>query len=443
MKSKRTFASARGVALKVLTGVEMRKGQTRELLDEWIDRYSLSPKESSLAVELAYGCMLRLGTLDWILNQIGQKTQRIPPKLRNLLRIGLYQLAYLSKIPEYAAINETVNLAKTEGKKAAGFINAVLRKYEREKSGIIFPDKKEDLASYLSIVHSHPRDLVNKWISVYGERLAEEICKVDNDPPFVFARTNILKTDTEELYGLLEKEGWEVRRSSTENNVLILEKGPSLNQSRAFADGLFHIQDITAMRIAQALDPKEGEIIGDFCAAPGGKTIVVAQMMADTGKIISVENNKNRFEQLDATVKRMKIRSAELKIMDVSVVCREFGQEFFDRIILDVPCSNTGTMRRRVEARWKYSSDGVKKLVKKQKSILRHACKTLKKGGFLVYATCSIEPEENSGVINAFLEENKSFQLINEKIFLPAFEDGDGGYFARLKRIDGRLPVDI
>ncbi|MDP8218507.1 MAG: 16S rRNA (cytosine(967)-C(5))-methyltransferase RsmB [Candidatus Theseobacter exili] len=434
-RMKKAQRSIREIALDILIKLEKGKEQTREILDDQIKKEGLSSRDASLLSELTYGCVRRKLSLDWIINGLSQKKLHLNPYVKNILRLGIYQLVYLSRVPGYAAINECVNMAQKKGKKMAGFVNAILRNYTRTSKAIVFPDPDADYIQHLSVKHSHPLALIQNWISVYGKDTVEKICSINNEPPPFFARVNLLKTTRAELINLLQEEGWEVKESPFHEKIIILGKGLGLGSSESFSKGLFSIQDITALRISEALKAEPEDIIADLCSSPGGKTTALGEIMQGNGRIISVEKSSDRIKLLTNAVKRTGIKIIDVVEEDVMSLSEKTGAGTFDKVLIDVPCSNTGTLRRRVEARWKYSKEGVKRLSSTQKELLKSASQLVCKGGTLLYATCSIEPEENNEVAKWFSENFPGFKLDAEKQFLPSEEEGDGGFFARFLRI--------
>jgi 16S rRNA (cytosine967-C5)-methyltransferase len=404
---------------------------TEDLLEQALSTAELPPADRRLCQELVYGTVRWLATLDWLIaRKTGNRTQKVP--LQNLLRLGLYQIFWLERIPNHAAVNVTVELAKQRGFGAqAGFVNAVLRGYLREEDATrpLLNDLKKDQPH---LGYSHPEWLVARWQERWGPAKTAELLAWNNVPPETFARINTLKTDAEKLLPIWRDENVEydfVRRDWLEDNLVFeLKAHPPLETLPSFQQGLFYVQDPSTLLAVRELDPQPGETILDLCAAPGGKLSYIAQLMRNEGRLIAHDNNPQRL-------KRVEMNCARLGITCVSVISeRRAPLEQFDRILVDVPCSNTGVLRRRVDLRWRVTLPEIERLRKTQLQLLEQAVQVLKPGGTLVYSTCSLEAEENRQIIEAFLSSNLRINLVQERQVLPITEDVDGAYVARLRR---------
>jgi len=403
-----------------------------DLLEIALANARLSPSDRGLCQEIVYGVVRWQATLDWL---IALKTNGREQKaaLQNLLRLGLYQIFWLDRIPDHAAVHETVELAKQNGfGPQAGFVNAVLRGYLREA------DETKKLLAGLKISNpaigfSHPGWLVEKWQNRFGEECARQLLEWNDTPPKTFARVNTLKTDAGKLVEKWREENVDydfVRREQLgENLVFELKSHPSLNSLASFRDGWFYIQDPSTLLAACKLGAQPGETILDLCAAPGGKTTFIAQLMNNEGKIIAGDISEDRLKLVQETCQRLGVtcvettQNSKLKIQNLK----------FDRILVDAPCSNTGVMRRRVDLRWRISPEEISRLQQTQLDLLKHAATKLKSGGVLIYSTCSLEPEENSEAVKEFLREHENFKLESERELLPFADNVDGAYVARLK----------
>jgi 16S rRNA (cytosine967-C5)-methyltransferase len=403
-----------------------------DLLEIALANARLSPSDRGLCQEIVYGVVRWQATLDWL---IALKTNGREQKaaLQNLLRLGLYQIFWLDRIPDHAAVHETVELAKQNGfGPQAGFVNAVLRGYLREA------DETKKLLAGLKISNpaigfSHPGWLVEKWQKRFGEECARQLLEWNDTPPKTFARVNTLKTDAGKLVEKWREENVDydfVRREQLgENLVFELKSHPSLNSLASFRDGWFYIQDPSTLLAACKLGAQPGETILDLCAAPGGKTTFIAQLMNNEGKIIAVDISEVRLKLVQENCQRLGVtcvettQNSKFKIQNLK----------FDRILVDAPCSNTGVMRRRVDLRWRISPEEISRLQQTQLDLLKHAATKLKSGGVLIYSTCSLEPEENSEAVKEFLREHENFKLESERELLPFADNVDGAYVARLK----------
>ena len=402
-----------------------------DLLEIALNSAQLSSADRGLCQEIVYGIVRWQATLDWLIAQkTGGREQKTA--LQNLLRLGLYQIFWLDRIPDHAAVHETVELAKQNGfGPQAGFVNAILRGYLREAS-----ETKKLLAklkiSNPAIGWSHPEWLVEKWRKNFGDEKTAQLLQWNNTPPKTFARINTLKTDASKLIEKWREENVEydfIRRDWPEENLVFeLKSHPPLNSLASFRDGWFYIQDPSTLLAARKLDPQPGETILDLCAAPGGKTTFIAQLMNNEGKIIACDVSEDRLKLIKENCRRLGVSCVE-PILSSTLNSQP---STFNSVLVDAPCSNTGVMRRRVDLRWRISPEEISRLQKTQLDLLELAATRLKPGGILVYSTCSLEPEENSEVVKEFLIEHKNFKLENERELLPFADNVDGAFVAKL-----------
>ncbi|HTL55216.1 MAG TPA: 16S rRNA (cytosine(967)-C(5))-methyltransferase RsmB [Candidatus Limnocylindrales bacterium] len=408
------------------------------LLEQRLSQTRISAPDRRLCHELAYGIIRWQMTLDWLIaRKTGNRTQK--PALQNLLRLGLYQIFWLERIPNHAAVNETVELAKTRGFGAqSGFVNAILRGYLRE-----FDATKQALLELKNnqpaLGYSHPEWLVQRWEPRWGREQTKQLLEWNNIPPKTFARINSLKADAGKLLTQWRNEDVEydfVRRDWLEENLIFeLKSHPPLASLPSFAQGLFYIQDPSTLLAVSDLDPHPGEAVLDLCAAPGGKLTYIAQLMQNQGRLVAHDTKPDRLRLVQQNCDRLGVTCAQT---ESAAEFRQFGSAKtspgFDRILVDAPCSNTGVMRRRVDLRWRIRPEEVQRLSAGQLSLLKAASAVLKPGGTLIYSTCSLEPEENAEVVGAFLKTSPQIQLQKERELQP-FKDGvDGAYVARLVR---------
>ena len=437
----------RQIAAHVLQQRRADGGFIEDLLENALAGAQLSPPNRALCQEIVYGAVRWQATLDWLIaRKTGGRSQK--PALQNLLRLALYQIFWLDRIPGHAAVNETVELAKRNGFGAqAGFLNAVLRGYLREADAtrkLLADLKTTDPA----IGCSHPEWLVARRQKRWGVEKTASLLEWNNTPPNIFARVNGLKTDAGKLLEKWRGENVEydfVRRDWLEENLVFeLKSHPPLNSLASFRDGWFYIQDPGTLLAACKLGAQPGETILDLCAAPGGKTAFLAQLMRNEGKIVACDISEERLKLLRENCRRLGVTCVEtadsfptLSAGVQALACppntlkRE--RQHFDSILVDAPCSNTGVMRRRVDLRWRISAEEILRLRQTQLDLLKLAATKLKPGGVLVYSTCSLEPEENGEVVNEFLRTHAGFKLESERELLPFADTVDGAYVARLK----------
>jgi 16S rRNA (cytosine967-C5)-methyltransferase len=421
----------REIAVRILR----RRGEAGEyvekLLETELSQRNLTPPDRGLCQELVYGIVRWQATLDWLIAQKTANRQQ-NQALRILLQLGLYQLFWLQRIPNHAAVHETVELAKRLGfGPQAGFLNAVLRGYTRERDATaaqLENLKKTDPP----VGYSHPEWLVQRWQERWGAEKTAQLLQWNNSPPAVFARPNLLKTDVAGLLSAWQQEGVEFveRRPdwTGEAPMFELKSHPSLAQSGSFQRGFFYVQDPSTLLAVHEFDPQPGNHVLDMCAAPGGKTAYIAQLMRNEGRIVARDNQPDRLNLVRENCQRLGITCVEYSDAATPLA--------FDRILVDAPCSNTGVMRRRVDLRWRIKPDEIERLAQTQKMLLEQAAPQLKTGGTLVYSTCSLEPEENEFVIQDFVKNHPEFELEGERQLLPFSDNVDGAYVAQLLKSD-------
>ncbi len=412
------------------------------LLEAALAGQPLSAADRGLCQELVYGVVRWQATLDWL---IARKTAGRTQKawLRVLLQQGLYQMFWLDRIPSHAAVNETVELAKALGLgPQSGFVNAVLRGYAREQA------ETKKLLTELKLKepalgHSHPDWLYQKWLTRWGADKTLRLMEWNNQPPPTFARVNSLKTNADTLLAQWDAEG--VRAAPCDRDwlaagsVFRLESHPPLANLPSFQAGLFYVQDPGTLLAVRELNPQPGETILDMCAAPGGKTTLIAQHMQNRGLILAQDNHAARLDRVRENCARLGVTCVRLEAVDSRGLTAgtppDATPEKFDRILVDAPCSNTGVMRRRVDLRWRIRPEEIKRLQSEQAELLRQAAARLKPGGTLVYSTCSLEPEENEVITAEFVRTHPAFSIATQRELLPFTDELDGAYVAKLERL--------
>lgn len=417
MEDKERKTNARLEALKILHRIDEDSAFSNILLNNLFKNENIKPRDKAFIAELVYGSVKAKKRLDWVIEQFtGRNVGDIAPWIRNILRLGVYQILYLERVPESATCNESVKLAKMFGHKGTvGFVNAVLRNIVRKKKQIKYPSVEEDPVEFISILYSHPDWLVKKWIDAFGVRNTISLCDFNNKTPPIVIRTNTLKINRKELKTRLCYEGVETVESDLVPEALILQTGTDLQKLNSFQEGLFQVQDISSMLVAHALTPEPGQFVIDSCAAPGGKSTHISQLMSDTGRIIAGELHPRKANLINENARRLEINNIEIIRGDV----REWIGEYWGqaaRVLVDAPCSGTGVLNRKADARWNKDIKMFEDLPQLQLSILEESAKALQKGGILVYSTCSLEREENMEVVESFLKRNNNFQLLRGTI---------------------------
>ena len=424
----------RQIAARVLRRRAGGKAFVEDLLEDALARARLSSADRGLCQQLTYGVVRWQATLDWLVaRKTAGRTQK--PVLQDLLRLGLYQIFWLDRVSDHAAVNETVEQAKQDGfGPQAGFVNAVLRGYLRE-----FEATKRLLAELKTtqphIGWSHPEWLVTRWKQRWGAEKAATLLEWNNTPPKTYARVNTLKTEAGKLLDRWRmKENVEydfVRRDwLEENSVFELRAYPPLASLGSFRDGWFYVQDPSTLLAVQALTPARGEVVLDFCAAPGGKSTFIAQVLSNEGHVVARDISEDRIRLVRENCARLGVTCVE-----TSAASRFAPRaSHFDRVLLDAPCSNTGVLRRRVDLRWRLQPGEIERLRATQLGLLKEAAPLVKPGGALVYSTCSLEPEENQEVVKQFLANHAGYRLKRERELLPFMDGVDGAFVAVLAK---------
>ncbi len=461
--------SARAIAAEVLRELD----STREYAGPILDRLLDQTEERQRATDLVYGTLRNLHAIDAVISKFsGRQTARIDPPLLSILRIGVYELVYSPATPVYSIVNEAVSNVENAGsKRRTGFVNAVLRQIERHitdrqidlaqadpkrtliqtsQSGCQFdtdvlPDPATSLQLYLSTCFSLPSWLVGEWLEQFGPEQTRQICLACNRRPGLYVRVNPLRTTAKDLLARLEHAGVHAELVAPGGIVkteglgdgrvpdMIRIAGPhAVTQLPGFAEGLFTIQDLSAAQAVRILDPQPGWSILDLCSAPGTKTTQLAEATRDSARILATDINPERLDRVRENIARLGLTS----VMVIPYAQLERGQaESFDAILLDAPCSNTGVLARRVEARLRLRRKAVQEIAATQKALLAKAAGLVKPGGRICYSTCSIQRQENQDV-REFLTQNSRFELAREELLLPSAEpfDHDGAYVALLTR---------
>jgi len=429
---------------QIAVNILRRHSENLRFLDKIVEHElaaaSLTPADRGLVLELVNGVTRQQAILDWL---IARRTREKKPKgvVQILLRLGLYQIYWLDRVPDHAAVNETVDLVRSlAGEGVTGFVNAVLRASIRDKEATLL--QVEELKNTQpALGYSHPEWLCERWRAHWNTDKLRQLLDWNNRPARIYARLNSLKASQNEVLQAWQKEGvsFEARSFDWVENGLVyaLESPLSLARLPSFQAGMYYIQDPSTLLAVHELNPQPGESVLDFCAAPGGKTTYIAQRMKNQGYIMAQDLDIHRRLAIRENCDRLGV-----KIVNISRATTAINFELskpFDKVLLDVPCSNTGVMRRRVDLRWRIHAEDLANLQAAQHDIILRACRQVKKGGLMVYSTCSLEPEENHDLIQAFLKEYPRFKLENERELLPFLDEVDGAYVARL-RLEGETP---
>lgn len=446
----------RQIAFLALREVHRRGAFADAALDRTFRNSQLTDLDRRLVTELVYGSVRRMRAIDFIIDKLAtKKSSQQPPELRTILHLGLYQLQYLNNIPPSAAVNTTVQLAKENGFSGlSSFVNGLLRQYTRltlveQASCLSINDSRQDACSTqeqnhhklaihelplklpenqverLGILHSFPDWIVEMWLEQLGETETEQLCEWFNQSPTIDLRINPLKSAIAEIETAFKSQNISVSRIPHLPQALRLNGSSGAIQNLpGYSEGWWTIQDSSAQLVTHLLDPQPGETIIDVCAAPGGKTTHIAELIQDTGTIYACDKTANRLKRLKENADRLQMRSIQIHTGD----SRQFPEfiNLADRVLLDAPCSGLGTLHRRADARWHHTPENIQQQSQLQSELLANSATFVKSGGVLVYATCTIHPLENEVVIQSFLSNNAQWQIEPPTMDLPVQPSPEG-----------------
>ncbi|HCC00240.1 MAG TPA: 16S rRNA (cytosine(967)-C(5))-methyltransferase RsmB [Ruminococcaceae bacterium] len=435
------MSGAREAAFSVLLSIENDKAYSNLSLDTCLKKTELSKQDAGLTTMLVYGVIARRLTLDYFLSKVaGRPIKKIQPPVRIILRIAVYQMLFMEKIPARAAVNEAVLLAKRRKLGyASGFINGVLRNFSRKMNSLQYPDQCKDALFSMEVQYSCPQSLISFWQASYGKEAALAILEQVNAVPPVFIRVNTLRISTEALQKELETEGVKSRFSATYPQALQLLSAAGLRGLSTFQKGLFFVQGLASQMACEVLAPKPGETVFDFCAAPGGKSFNLALLMEGKGTVQAFDLYEHRVQLIQREAHRLGLENVICaKENDAAKASPLLGEA--DRVLCDVPCSGLGVIRRKPEIRYKElkAFDGLPDL---QYHILCEGAMHVRKGGTLVYSTCTLNPAENEEVLCRFLDGHADFALCpfekadeGSLTLFPQKDGVDGFFIAKMRR---------
>ncbi|MGP1442282.1 MAG: 16S rRNA (cytosine(967)-C(5))-methyltransferase RsmB [Anaerovoracaceae bacterium] len=432
-------------AYDALLAVEADKAYSNIALNNAVKK--LHPKDEAFVRAVVYGVIENRLYLEYRLAQLlNTGFKKVDVRIKVILLMGAYQIEFMESVPSYAAINESVELTKKIKRGLHGFVNGVLRSYDRNLSRLELPDRDSMPMDYLSVKYSYNIDIVKMWVEMFGEERAEKLLAAGNTVPPLTIRTNTLKISTAELAAVLTDAGFEVapadpviavgisQETATRAASLMLKvKGSGLIDSELFKEGLFSVQDSASVAAVCTLQPAPGDVLLDLCAAPGGKSMCAAALMMNEGRIISCDVHEHKLRLMEQEAKRLGVEIAELRLNDAT-----FSDGGFigiaDKVIADVPCSGLGTVRRRPEIKLHMNKKKIEALAKKQLKILENAADCVKEKGMLFYSTCTISKIENQAVSAMFLKKNKKFFKVAEVQLITKISSSDGFYFSVFQR---------
>jgi 16S rRNA (cytosine967-C5)-methyltransferase len=437
---------ARTAAFRVLNRVEGGDAYADVLVMK--ETEGLPANDAALATEITYGVLRWKMRLDYTIDLFASiKAKKLEHRVLNALRIGAYQLLFLTKVPPSAAINESVKLLRKDGPRKSGFVNAVLRKLDSERSSISLPDTG-GAAARISVEWSHPEWLVKRWVERYGEIETAALCAADQEVPPRVVRVNTLVSDRERLMSSLTSRGYEVEAGKYSPSAVLVKGGGPLDAG----DPAYYIQDEASQLVSFLVSPTPGSAVLDACSAPGGKTTHMAELMGNRGSIVALDKYSQRLEAVERSAARLGVEIIETREHDSSSPLRFAEEGSFDYILCDSPCSGLGVVRRSPDIKYRRTAEDIRGLSLTQAALLDNLARYLKKGGVLVYSTCTFEPEETDGAIAGFLARNQDYsiedaasvlpgscrELVDEKGFFRSFPHRHGmdGFFgARMRRL--------
>ncbi len=406
---------ARRAAVRALLEWESGRKFSDEILHDMVAGSNLESRDRAFLRETFFGVIRHLSQLDFFIGALREGS--LEREVRAVLRLGLYQLFHM-RVPEHAVVNESVDLAG----RARGLVNAILRRAIREKAEL---QRALDRAP-ASVRWSHPQFLIDRWRATYGRGPMEALCEWNNAPAEVFVRVNGLRTTVESLL----KTAPFARTIKAHSRALCVDRLPA----DWLSDGLCYVQDPSTLLACDLLDPQPGELIFDACAAPGGKTSYLADLMRNEGRIIAGDLWESRMERLRENMERLGITNVEPLVHDAMLPHEKLSPRAFDRVLIDAPCSNTGVIRRRIDVRWRLTEEDFLRMPEQQFALLRRCATVVKPGGVLVYSTCSLEPEENERVVERAITELPNFRFIESRRTLPFTDRVDGAFAAKFVR---------
>ena len=419
-------ADPRLVAIRVLDKVVQQNAYADMVLDAALNEAGLSGKDSRLVAELVYGTLRWRGKLEYIIRKIYTSPwENMPRLIKRIIEMGLYQLIYMDKIPDYAAVNESVKLGvNMKGMVWGKVVNGVLREYLRSHDWIEFPDIKKDPVAAIASEWSHPEWLVRRWIDQFGLEKTLSICKANNLRPVLSLRVNRRITTREKLMEALKKKEIVAKASPYLKDFLEIPRAREVLASELLKNGLISFQDVSAGLVAILADPQPGEVILDIAAAPGGKCCYMGELSDDQSLIVASDLHEQRMGKVVENIARLKLKN----VFPVRADGRMISAQQPDKILIDAPCTGFGVLRRRVDLRWNRNPSDIEDIVKIQRAMLKDAAQLLKPGGILIYATCTIEPEENENIIQEFLKLHPSFKIESADKFVDKKFVNSEGY---------------
>lgn len=450
--TKNLYEDARSCAVKIICRCERTDSYLEKLIDAELKNDSLNDFDKALLNEISHGVIRWMRRLDWFLNGFYRGNyEKCLPEVRNAMRVALYQILFLNKIPYSAAVNEAVEFIKRiHGEKHAGVVNGLLRTIIRTLENLVWPTREIDEVNYLGIIQSHPNWMVRRWINRFGFDDAVKLCEENNKRPVMSLRVNSLKISNGDFENYLKEKNLYYKNGNYLDNFFTTKTMSKIYTDELFRQGFFSVQDESAGLVAKLMDPQKEDLIIDVCSAPGGKTSHMSELMNNEGQIIAVEKYLSRIEVMGKNLERLGVKNVK-KLHDD--ICQPGSKELketllgkADKVLVDAPCSGLGVLSKKPDIKWKRVLEDINNLQKLQIEILENSVKYLKPSGVLVYSTCTTEAEENMEVVNIFLSNHPEFSIeragkfVSEKV---VNKDGCIELFPHIHNVDGAFSVRL
>ena len=436
------------LAVKALSDINRNGAYANITLQDYISKHNLADLDRRVFTELVYGVVRRRNYLDAIIVHFTKRSlKKLSSMVVEILRLGIYQIIYMDKVPESAAVNESVKLAKKLTRGLSGFVNAILRSVIREQDSIGVEDLASNDIEVISFIYNIPLWLIDLWMGEFGRDKTEDLCAWFNQQPKLTARINTILIDIPQCLTLLKEQGWDVSQDSNYKDIIYINSHRgSLEKSDAVIKGYITFMDKASMLVARLVNPQPGERVLDCCAAPGGKSMYMAALMDNTGSLMSCDIHEHKIALMESNAQRLGISIVQTKVQDATDLPSAW-KSYFDRVLVDVPCSGLGILQKKLDMRWRKDESTLSELPPLQLAILERAAMTVKEKGYLVYSTCTLNYKENEDVVEAFLQKHKEFSIVpvgtdfplksnNGMITTyPPIDDMDGFFMVKMQRI--------
>lgn len=436
------------LAVKALSDINRNGAYANITLQDYISKHNLADLDRRFFTELVYGVVRRRNYLDAIIVNFAKRPlKKLSSMVVEILRLGIYQIIYMDKVPESAAVNESVKLAKKLTHGLSGFVNAILRSVIREQDRIGVEDLASNDIEVISFIYNIPLWLIDLWMGEFGRDKTEDLCAWFNQQPKLTARINTILIDIPQCLTLLKEQGWDVSQDSNYKDIIYINSHRgSLEKSDAVIKGYITFMDKASMLVARLVNPQPGERVLDCCAAPGGKSMYMAALMDNTGSLMSCDIHEHKIALMESNAQRLGISIVQTKVQDATELPSAW-KSYFDRVLVDVPCSGLGILQKKLDMRWRKDESTLSELPPLQLAILERAAMTVKEKGYLVYSTCTLNYKENEDVVEAFLQKHKEFSIVpvgadfplksnNGMITTyPPTDDMDGFFMVKMQRI--------